>query len=329
MDKASGNPKASIIILAYNDSESIAAAIDSVLAQNYSHSFEIVIGEDDSSDDTRQICIKYAERYPDIIRLMPHAPNKGIVKNYFDCLQACRGEYIADCAGDDVWADPDRLQLQSDFLDNNPRYIAVMSDWTVRKGSSDVSSSEIPRFSPFQHNVSGREMLINALGVINNFPMLSAFLFRRKPIDKVLSSNPEIIRREDWRCEDLPLVVTLASLGDFGYLPLNAAVYVSNPAGVTNNPDKSKLFDFYLATTKSVLDLADIYNVSLDLIKPAIQSRFNYLASLMIALRDSNRRSQLIKQADRAKKFILLKTKLYLLLTECKPLWRLLNLHFN
>ena len=52
-------------------------------------------------DKTREICIDYAKRFPDIIKLHLNSHNKGVLKNYFDCFAACSGKYIADCAGDD------------------------------------------------------------------------------------------------------------------------------------------------------------------------------------------------------------------------------------
>lgn len=83
-------PDISVIILTYNQQHTIAQAIESVLAQDTSeYRVEIVIGDDGSTDATREICSGYAARYPERIRLMPEAPNKGVVRNYFDTLEAC------------------------------------------------------------------------------------------------------------------------------------------------------------------------------------------------------------------------------------------------
>ncbi len=86
-------PDISVIILTYNQQHTVAQAIESVLAQNTpDYCVEIVIGDDGSTDATRDICSGYAARYPERIRLMPEAPNKGVVRNYFDTLEACRGD---------------------------------------------------------------------------------------------------------------------------------------------------------------------------------------------------------------------------------------------
>ena len=95
----------SVIVVTYNQENTIARTLDSILKQKDVQDLEIIIGEDHSSDNTRQICEMYALKYPSIIRLFSNSENKGIVRNYFDCLKECRGNYIADCAGDDFCID--------------------------------------------------------------------------------------------------------------------------------------------------------------------------------------------------------------------------------
>ena len=102
------NPKVSVIVICYNQRDTISRALDSVLAQE-DCDYEVIIGDDASADGTREVCEEYARRYPGRVRLMPAAPNKGVVDNYFDCFDAARGEYVADCAGDDYWLGTRRL----------------------------------------------------------------------------------------------------------------------------------------------------------------------------------------------------------------------------
>ena len=95
--------KISVIVTTYNQEDTIGRTLNSILAQKCHLPIEIIIGEDCSTDNTRSVCKDYAQRYPQIIRLMPKAENKGIQNNYYDCLLECKGKYIADCAGDDFW----------------------------------------------------------------------------------------------------------------------------------------------------------------------------------------------------------------------------------
>ena len=106
----------SVGVMGYNQESFVREAMDSILAQQCSYPFEIVIGDDASTDNTRAILEEYQQKHPDIIRLLPKAPNKGVLKNYASVIKACTGKYIAFCHCDDYWHDPLKLQKQVDFL---------------------------------------------------------------------------------------------------------------------------------------------------------------------------------------------------------------------
>lgn len=112
--------KVSICCITYNHGRYIAAALDSFLAQQVTFDYEIVIGEDCSSDDTLAVIKAYQSIWGDRIRLIHHAQNIGMMENFITTVRACRGEYIAFCEGDDYWTDPLKLAKQIQFLDNNP-----------------------------------------------------------------------------------------------------------------------------------------------------------------------------------------------------------------
>ncbi|MEM6399437.1 MAG: glycosyltransferase family 2 protein, partial [Cyanobacteria bacterium P01_D01_bin.116] len=116
------HPMVSVSLVTFNHEKFIAQAIESVLLQEVDFSYEIIIGEDFSSDKTREIVIEYQKQYPDIIRLILPEENLGYYgqKIFVQTLQACRGKYIALLDGDDYWTTPNKLQQQVDFLDNHP-----------------------------------------------------------------------------------------------------------------------------------------------------------------------------------------------------------------
>lgn len=113
-------------MLTYNQELYIKQAIDSVLMQETNFNFQLVIGEDFSTDSTREICETYANRFPNKIKLLKALPeNIGLIKNYIRTIKACNGKYIAICDGDDYWIDTYKLQKQVDFLEANPNYAIV------------------------------------------------------------------------------------------------------------------------------------------------------------------------------------------------------------
>ncbi|WP_207533046.1 glycosyltransferase family 2 protein [Desertivirga arenae] len=109
----------SVCCITYNHEKYIAECIESLVEQKTTFNYEVVIGEDCSTDNTRQIIQSYCEKYPDKIKLITSNKNVGAVNNQVRVLKALKGKYIAMCDGDDFWTDPDKLQKQVDFLESN------------------------------------------------------------------------------------------------------------------------------------------------------------------------------------------------------------------
>jgi glycosyltransferase involved in cell wall biosynthesis len=123
-------PLISISVVTYQHLNYIKECLDSMLMQETNFQFEILLGEDESTDGTREICIEYAEKYPDKIRLFLHHRENNIKINgnstgrfnFLYNLYNARGKYIALCEGDDYWTDPLKLQKQIDFLEGNEEF---------------------------------------------------------------------------------------------------------------------------------------------------------------------------------------------------------------
>lgn len=119
------NYQVSVFILTYNQQEFIAQTIESILNQKTSFNYQLVIGEDCSTDSTRTICEKYEKENKGRIKLLPSKENLGLINNFIRTFKECNGTYVAICDGDDFWTDPFKLQKQFDFLENNPNYSIV------------------------------------------------------------------------------------------------------------------------------------------------------------------------------------------------------------
>ena len=130
--------KLSVLMLAYNQEAFIREALESVLAQQTTFDFEIVIGEDCSTDTTRSIIQSYQAAHPGKIRGLYRAENVGMIENFIQGYRACQGEYIAMLEGDDYWVDPCKLQKQVDFLESHPDFSICFHDSFVRTDSSDL-----------------------------------------------------------------------------------------------------------------------------------------------------------------------------------------------
>ncbi len=213
--------KVSICVITYNHEQYIAEALDSVLKQETTFTKEIIIGEDCSTDSTREICKEYAQKYPGIIKLVPAEKNVGMMKNFTRAYEMCDGNYIAFTEGDDYWTDPLKLQKQIDFLQNNPDYSACfhnvlmkserngeMKEWILHKElSKDTFSTE---------DVLGPWFIASPSFVFVNYPDFE-------------------IPAWFYNCTygDLPMMLLLTLRGKFKYLPDVMAVYRLHDRGFT------------------------------------------------------------------------------------------------
>jgi glycosyltransferase involved in cell wall biosynthesis len=106
----------SICCITYNQEKYIHEALEGFLMQKTSFKFEIIIGEDCSTDETRNILLAYQKNYPNLIKLITYEKNVGGIQNQINALNAASGKYIAMCDGDDYWTDPLKIQKQVDFM---------------------------------------------------------------------------------------------------------------------------------------------------------------------------------------------------------------------
>lgn len=132
----------SIAMLAYNHEKYIAKAIESVLMQNVEFLYQIIIGEDCSTDNTRKIILEYKNKYPDRIHLILHQSNKGMHENARILRENCTGKYIANLEGDDYWVDPYKLQKQVNFLEKNQHYVACAHSVKIVDGNDKLLNIE-------------------------------------------------------------------------------------------------------------------------------------------------------------------------------------------
>ncbi len=114
------NPVVSVHMITYNHEPYIRQAIEGVMMQKTDFEFELVIGEDCSTDKTREICFDYQKKHPDKIRVLWwHENVSKLGGNARRVTARCRGEFIAYCEGDDYWIDPLKLQKQVDVMRTN------------------------------------------------------------------------------------------------------------------------------------------------------------------------------------------------------------------
>lgn len=157
----------SICMITYNHGKFVEQAIESIVQQKTTFSFELIIGEDASTDNTLSICKMLANKYPDIITLLPTNGNLGIGKNFYRTLTTCKGKYVAICEGDDFWHNKTKLQTQVDILEKNRECILCTSNYRVlyehNQKLQNNLNKDIPKIYTFQYKLGGNTTATNSL----------------------------------------------------------------------------------------------------------------------------------------------------------------------
>lgn len=278
----------SVIVVTYNQEKTIGRTLDSILMQQCHLPIEIVIGEDGSTDGTRAICQQYAEKYPDVIRLMEDKGNQGIVDNYFDCLLACKGEYIADCAGDDFWTDPHKLEKEVHEMESDERVTLVHTTWNYYDELTGVTTKAQTPYH-YEYKTDGKKLLTDII-TQTRFPVihLCTSLYRRDTIIHAYKEDTSHFRNKDFGCEDLSISCALAHAGTIVYLPDVTLNYTVNHVSVSNAESEENQFDFVKKVTVLSHSLSKKYKIELS----ATASYFSYriFALAMHAFRAHNKK---------------------------------------
>ena len=116
----------SIIVVTFNQEKFIRRALESLIVQKSRYKYEILVGDDASTDDTPNIIKSIVAENPDC-NIVPvlREKNIGATNNGLDLVTRARGKYFANCDGDDCWFGTDRLEKQVDFLEAHPEYSAI------------------------------------------------------------------------------------------------------------------------------------------------------------------------------------------------------------
>jgi len=272
------HPVISVIVCTYNQQDTIGRTLDSILMQQCHVPFEIVIGEDCSTDRTLTICQDYLRRYPDIICLLANEHNKGVVDNYFDCILACRGEYIADCAGDDFWVDPLKLEKEVSIMERHPEVTLVHTNWNSYNKHTGKTrrSPQKPFEAPF---TTGKEML-EAIIIQTKVPVihLGTSLYRNRIIRETLLTDDSQLRNKEYGCEDLQIGFLMALQGTIAYLPEVTLNYSQGGESVSYSANHQKQFCFTLRTSNLSWLLAQRHHIHTQATEQYFQQRIFALA---------------------------------------------------
>lgn len=218
--------KVSVIMVTYNQEKYINEAIRSVVLQKFDYPYEIIIGDDCSTDRTLEYSQKWQAKYPNLIRIIQRDKNIGIQRNYIDTYNQCRGEYIAICEGDDFWCSKHKLQRQVQYMDThkdcNICFHRVIN-YYMTNNSKSLSNGKGTKI----------DSDINDLAKSNYITNLSV-MYRRDAVNKLPEWLTEIAS------PDYVIHMLHASTGSIHYINKPMAVYRQHAKGIWGSNIKEK-----------------------------------------------------------------------------------------
>lgn len=231
-------PLVSVTVQTYQHAPFIRTCLDSILMQKTDFPFEIILGEDGSTDGTKEICQEYAKKHPEKIRLFLRS-RKNVIHidgnptgrfNFIQNIKAATGKYIANCPGDDYWIDQYKLQKQVDAIKNNNKIIAC-HHWHLHQCANKLTAASNDGYYPHKiatvKNIFSNQMRVKSRTILYK-NIINAFFFPK------------------WFYEvaygDVPFSFLLGQYGNFYFIDEPMAVYRQTANGVSKagKANKSK-----------------------------------------------------------------------------------------
>jgi glycosyltransferase involved in cell wall biosynthesis len=279
-EKLVPDPLVSVFMLVYNHAPFLRDSVASVIAQQTDFPFELLIGEDCSTDGSGAVARELQKQFPEVIRVITSDANVGMARNKRRLVAASRGEFIAFCEGDDYWSDPQKLQRQVEFLTIHPEYGAVHTDfgntlsrfgsWVLRPKMNSGGSRAVPSGDIFQTLLQG------------NFIQTCTFCAKAELVKAALASALPI---DSYPVGDWPQGLYIAAHSKIGYIDLPTAVYRRTPGSIMNSSAQRRL-DIARAYEPMLEDFFRHFNVDPAVQKAALSSLHRTLLSLALLAGD-------------------------------------------
>jgi glycosyltransferase involved in cell wall biosynthesis len=237
-DKREKTMKLSVFMLAYNQADYIERALNSALMQDTNFPYEIVVGEDCSTDGTREIVERYQREYPDKIKALLRPQNIGMHANIRETMAACQGEYIAFLEGDDYWLSAAKLQKQVDFLDAHPECVLCFHPVLVMDTIMGEEYEYGPTTQRLMHDRMERKESYDLFDALQEPFVTTCSVVAR---NHVLDGFPKWVTQlamSDW-----PVNVLYAAHGRLGCIHETMAAYLRHPGGAWSKLTRKEQFE--------------------------------------------------------------------------------------
>lgn len=212
--------KVSVLVVTYNQEKYIQKALEGLLIQRDCPSYEIILCDDHSLDNTLEIANRILSDLSNIT-ILKNEKNLGITKNYQQAFARCKGEYIFILEGDDYWIDPWKIKKQSDFLDQHPMCVMCAHTFIAQQTDNCIFTFPENKSTTDYIYFDGKDLILDE-SIISNF---STCCYRSHILKKISPKTFETISYE-W--------IINISVAEFGFLArinIPMSVYRQSPSG--------------------------------------------------------------------------------------------------
>ena len=270
-DEIVREPLVSVTVLVYNAEKYLRKCFDGIVMQKVTFPFEVIVGEDCSTDKSREICLEYQKKYPKLFRLILHEKNQGLIGNVLSVNKLIRGLFATSIGGDDYWCYDKKLQIQVDYLSSHSDVglcytnVITCNDEGVEDNVPLLEIESLPK--------SFEEQLFSACYMAPNTWMSRAEVYDR------------ISEQQSWFTdESLATALDFLHESKMHFIDVVTTVYRHHEGSLSAQTDVKKMWKYVCGIMKMQVYYAEKYHCSEELImKLKLQEYCHYLTSALEA----------------------------------------------
>ena len=235
--------KLSVVTTTYNHEKYVEQCLRSSLTQDTDFDYEVLVGDDCSTDGTREVLRRLETEFPNRLKVTYNGANLGLFGNYKNLLARCSGQYLAFLEGDDYWIGTDKLRRQVAHLDDHPDAAACFPDTIVFQ--DDGSGEALFRRGPAKERYDVLDMLEDLL-------LHSSSLVVRRDALRGLFDHGHGRVLGDW-----PLFIYIARSGYLDRIDGVMSAHRKHPKGIWNRANAQE-------RVRDVMHIFDLANAVLE-----------------------------------------------------------------
>ncbi len=240
-------PKVTVCITTFNHAAYVRQTLDSVLMQQTSFPFEILVGDDCSTDGTIDILKAYRDTHPDIVRLNLHEQNVGVNRQDYELIHLAKGEYIAQLDGDDYWITPDKLEKEAHILDTHKECSCVHTEWRDFIEADNRYRDVHLHPKDWERTLMGGALVKKLLTGETCGARFSSTMYRRMILLDFLRDDPSVYLTVPHLQNDFAALCILALSGPFYCLHEITTVYRIRPESLSMTQQAAKRLRYTLS----------------------------------------------------------------------------------